>query len=139
MPVSISLLASNVQPINEGCFCYEVAPTEQDYSSTSFNSLLTQFQGIANKVGYVLEFTQLIVMGNDDSIPFFLRAMIFSINLAPLFFIRGYPPDMGVNIHPPSPDKTNHGYAQIVSQFQPQVSGSGLGDNYGDITSGYLE
>jgi len=116
-----------------------VDPTEHDYISTGFGSLLTQFQGIANKVGYVLDLTQLIVMGKDDSILFFLRAMIFSANSTSLFFICGYSPDMGVNIHPPSPDKTHHCYSQISSQSQPQVSGGGPRDNYGDIPFGYLE
>ena len=60
-----------------GCFCHEPDSAKNDYTGTGFGSILAQFQRIANEVGYILNLAQLIVMGKDNSISFFLKGQDF--------------------------------------------------------------
>src|SRR4030043_1253131 len=57
-----------------GCFRHEVDSAEHDYIGTGLGGILAQLQRIADKVGYVLNLTQLIVMDEDNSIPSFLES-----------------------------------------------------------------
>jgi hypothetical protein len=44
-------------------------PTKDDNFGLRFGRLLTQTQRIANKVSYILNLTQLVVMSQDYSLP----------------------------------------------------------------------
>jgi len=50
------------------CFRHEMNPTEDDYIGMGPGSVLAQLQGIADKIRYILDFTQLVVMGEDNGV-----------------------------------------------------------------------
>src|SRR4030042_3858050 len=57
-----------------GSLRHEVDSAEHDYIGTGFGSVLAQLQGVADKIGYILNLAQLIVMDKDNGIPFLLES-----------------------------------------------------------------
>ena len=50
--------------------CHEVHAAKKNDFSIGFRRLITQPEGIANKVGYLLNFPHLIIVREDDGIAF---------------------------------------------------------------------
>ena len=50
-------------------------PAKYNHLGICLSCILTQLQRVTNKISYILNFTQLVVMGEDNGIPFLLQLL----------------------------------------------------------------